>query len=259
MQKLFLFFCSIFCILQGCEEVITLELPADSSKIVIVGEISNRNKQHEVHVFRTIPLQSATVAQPVSLATVRVFDNRGRTYDYFEEEPGIYRSRRFLGQVGLTYQLTVEVDNQSYSATSVMPEQVKLDSLGISVGVFFDRSNRFITAKFQDPPGKTNYYRYLMKVNGSDWKYLNVFSDVYNDGKFVVHELLNFEVTLNPEDQVILQHQMIDQATYEYWRSYSAAHPAAASPSNPISNLSNGALGYFSAYSFLDYDLIIPY
>lgn len=259
MRKLLLFICTIFCILQGCEDVITLDLPADSSKVVIVGEISNRNKQHEVQVFRTTPIQSASAAQPVSLATVRVYDNRGRAYDFMEEEPGIYRSRRFLGQVGLAYQLTVQIGNQIYHATSVIPEPVNIDSLGISVGTFLDRSNRFITAKFHDPAGKTNYYRYLMKVNGNDWKYLNVYSDLYNDGKFVVHELLNFDVTLNPEDQVILQRQMIDQATYEYWRGYSAAHPASASPTNPISNLSNGALGYFSAYSFLEYDLIIPY
>jgi hypothetical protein len=40
--------------------------------------------------------------------------------------------------------------------------------------------------------------------------------------------------------------QCIDVGAYNYWNSFQMINPGSASPANPISNLSNNALGYFS-------------
>ena len=36
---------------------------------------------------------------------------------------------------------------------------------------------------------------------------------------------------------------------YDFWNAVQATNPGTAAPANPPSNISNGALGYFSAYS----------
>jgi hypothetical protein len=48
--------------------------------------------------------------------------------------------------------------------------------------------------------------------------------------------------------------QSIDKSVYNYFQTLESisgnAMQQTASPTNPISNFSNGALGYFSAYTF---------
>jgi hypothetical protein len=44
----------------------------------------------------------------------------------------------------------------------------------------------------------------------------------------------------------------LDSAVYEYYKTFTElvnTNPGSAAPANPNSNLSNGALGYFSAWS----------
>jgi hypothetical protein len=55
-------------------------------------------------------------------------------------------------------------------------------------------------------------------------------------------------------DTLIVELQSIDKATYDYFTTLESISgnvmEQTASPANPISNFNNGALGYFSAYSF---------
>ncbi len=245
-------------LLMGCEDLITLDVQEVSPQFVIVGEINNRESRHEVTIHRTVPLSSSNAMAPVSGATVRVLDGLGRFYEYNEVEPGLYRSRLFRGQTGMEYKLEIAVEGTDFQATSNMPEIVLIDSLGTSSGNFMGEENKFVTLKFYDPPNKSNYYRYTLRVNEGAPRFMSVFDDKYNDGKFVTHELINFDMKLQPNDYVRVQRQHIDQATFLYWRSVSSSNPTASAPANPPSNISNGALGYFSAYSLLEYEMTIP-
>ncbi len=245
-------------ICMGCEDKIDLIFPAVPPKVVIVGEIVNRQQSQEVHIYYSHPIQATDSVQPVNDAKVRVTDQFGRSWDYRQEKDGVYRSSVFRGMVGATYTLQVQIGELTFSAISKMPAPVPIDSIGISIGTFFNKQNKFITMKFLDPPGERNFYQYFISLNGTTWKHMQVFQDLYNDGKYVTHELLNFDLELESSDYVRIRRRMIDAANYQYWASYAATHPSAASPSNPISNISGDALGYFSAYSLLEYELTIP-
>ena len=51
----------------------------------------------------------------------------------------------------------------------------------------------------------------------------------------------------------------IDEKVYNYWFSLSQnVNDATAAPANPVTNLSNGALGYFSAFSRSSVEGIVP-
>lgn len=242
----------------GCEDLITMDIQDANPQYVIVGEINNREKRHEISINRTVSLFSPQISNPVSGAVVRVRDDLGRVIVFNEDGAGIYRSRTFRGQVGMSYTLLVDIDGMEFTANSTMPSLVPVDSVGTTLSSFMGENNRFVTFKFWDPPNKPNYYRYLLSINGEDLRYVSVFEDKFNDGKYVTHELLNFDFKIQPNDFVRIQRQFIDQATFQYWRSVYSANPAASAPANPPSNISNGALGYFSAHSILEYDVYIP-
>lgn len=242
----------------GCEDRIELDLHDAAPHIVIMGEITNRQTSHFVSVHRTVPIASDVLSSPVSGAWVRVTDDRGRVFVFNEMTPGSYRSGVFRGVVGMRYTLEVQVDEKTFTATSQMPPPVNIDSLGTSSTTLFGNENIYVTLKFDDPPAVANYYRYLTGVNGAAPVFNAVFSDKFNDGLHVSHELMNFGVGLQVGDSVKIQRQYIDEATFLYWRSITSTHPGSAAPANPPTNLAHGALGYFSAYSVSEYELVIP-
>jgi len=245
-------------LLLGCEDVITMELREVDPQYVIVGEINNQNKRHEITIHRTVSLHASSTSNPVGGAEVQVTDGQGRAIRFFDEGNGRYLSGNFRGRIGETYTMQVEIEGREFIAHSTMPAPMPVDSIGTTMGTFMGEDNRFITFKFYDPPNTPNYYRYLVNVNAGESRFISVFDDKFNDGKYVTHELINFDFKLQPNDYVRVQRQFIDQATFLYWRSVSSANPTASAPANPPSNISNGALGYFSAHSMIEYDIYIP-
>jgi hypothetical protein len=61
-------------------------------------------------------------------------------------------------------------------------------------------------------------------------------------------------------DYVTVALQSIDKGVYEYFRTLNQANNSgqSATPANPVSNFSNGALGYFSAYAVKVKSIFIP-
>lgn len=242
----------------ACEDLIELEVNDAPPALVIVGEVTNQEVSHEVRVHRTVPVSSTSQFDPVSRAAVSLTDSLGRRFAFSEVEPGLYRSQPFRGRVGMQYQLQVEVENVIYEATSKMPRQVPVDSIGTATSNFPGNDNIYITMKFMDPIGEPNFYRYIMSINESPYIYMSVFDDKFNDGRMVTHELINFDVELKKEDMVRVRRQYISQDVYSFWQVVSSANPGASSPANPPSNFTNGALGYFSAHSFNEYSIYVP-
>ena len=54
---------------------------------------------------------------------------------------------------------------------------------------------------------------------------------------------------LETGDEIIVWMESIDKGVYEYFRTAGRDGGQSSSPSNPTSNISNGALGYFNACS----------
>lgn len=244
--------------LAACEEKIDLYIEDSGPKIVIQGEINNYQNIQRIFIFRTAGLQDTVMNRPVSGASVQVKDPRGRIYVFTESDPGVYQFRGLQGRSNFRYDLTVNVDGEIYEATSTIPEMVPVDSIGSYTSDFFGQDIRFVTVKFQDPPQSKNYYRYLMSINDGNFFYAGVYNDNFTDGKYVSHDLFIRDQELEAGDKVRIHRQCLDENFYDYWSSISFSNPGAAAPANPVSNISNKALGYFGAYSQLAYQIEIP-
>jgi hypothetical protein len=112
----------------------------------------------------------------------------------------------------------------------------------------------------RDPVETENYYRIKYSVNGEpvdDHGDLTIYSDKLFNGKLIGLNQGNFVFSEN--DTLTIEVQSIDKAAYDYFTTLKSISGfeslESASPANPTSNFSNGALGYFSAYSY-DYKKI---
>lgn len=232
----------------SCEDIISLDLNDAAPRIVIEAEIINSSNHQQVRVSRTVALSDGVLSEPVSSAEVMVSDSRGRQVGFLESEPGVYTTERLRGVPGVTYTLQVTVDGEVYSGQSTMPNYVAIDSVSSSSGEFFGVSRKALHVHFQDPPEDDNYFGYRMSVDGSDFKNIGVFNDKFNNGRYVTHDLINMDIDIEVGDEVVIQRNQIDAQVYRYWYGViQMLNPGSAAPSNPPSNLSGDALGYFSA------------
>jgi hypothetical protein len=242
-----LFFC-----LFSCTKVINVNLNNANPNIVIEGIVSDAPGPYDVKLTQTVHFSDPNSFPPVTGATVKITDSVLGITDVLKEVvPGTYVTQKLLqGLIGHTYQLYVLSNGQEYTASSTLPEKVSLDSVTFySTNIFGTKSTSAI-ANFQDPAGIANYYTFTEYVNGQAINQTFNFSDRLSDGKYIRRQLFNDSSYINPGDQVSIEMHCVDSRVWQYFNTLGQArgnNSQAITPANPLSNISNNALGYFSA------------
>jgi len=250
--------------IAACEDVIDVNLNDADPKLVIAGELLYPQKA-QVSISRTVAMTSETPFNPVNGAVVTVRTDEGQRFTLRETEPGRYevdlrgRLRNTGGNpAGQTFYLDVQVDGETFTASSTLPELVPIDSIGTIERNFFGETYKYAGVTYQDPPGVRNYYRFLRQVNGGAFEHVYVTNDKFNDGKYVTEDLAGQERDeLLAGDSVVVQLQCIDRPTFDFWNAVQAMNPGNAAPANPPSAFGEQALGYFSAYVMTQRSTII--
>lgn len=239
--------------ITSCQKVIDLKLKDASGQIVIEANVTNSNIS-TVKLSQNVAFTNSNTYPPVSGATVTVSDQSGKSYILSEGLAGMYSNSQLQGISLNTYNLTVQTSGKTYTASSTMPAAIALDSITAKNDEFNNGNNRKeITVSYFDPAGIKNQYLFLMYVNGVQVKSIFVYNDDLTDGKHVISQLRQDDVDIYSGDIVKVEMQCIDKANYTYWyalRQQQQNGPGGGvTPSNPPSNLTNNALGYFSAHT----------
>lgn len=249
-------------ILCGCKKVINVNLDNAAIQTVITGGVSNRVGPYKVTISQSVNYSADNVFPPVSGAFVTISGN-GVLDTLSESTPGSYLTHRLQGKPGETYTLFVSVKGKKYTAASTMPRSVHLDSISFVSGY---NNNLFAVANFQDPPGVANYYQFIEYANGARFnneRGISVFSDRLSDGRYINRLLYDDSTDIKPGIKLRLQMNCIDEAVFNYWNellqiSNGGGGFSSPTPANPTSNITGGALGYFSAYAESSRSVEIP-
>jgi hypothetical protein len=239
----------------SCQKVVTLNLNNVAPQIVIQGEVTNGPGPYTITINQTVDFYANNVFPALSGAVIEIDDGQGVTDSLTETSPGVYSTHILQGRPGNTYSLSVFVQNISYSAVSTMPQPVLLDSLTLESTSGFGQQRINAMVNFQDPAGIPNYYEFVEYINGLSFKNnIFVLNDRLSDGKYISTTLRTDSAYINYDDQVEVKMYSVDENTYNYFNqlkesSGTGAFNATASPANPTSNISGGALGYFSAHT----------
>jgi len=241
--------------ITSCQKVINIDLNSASPAIVITGNISNLPGPYTVTLSQTVNFSQPNSFPPVTGAFVTIADNAGNTDTLTETSAGTYQTSSITGVPGRTYILTVVANGQTYTAASTMPQPVTFDTLTIikKTGLGFKNggndTNLLPRAGFLDPAGIANYYRFIETRNDTLLSNIYITSDEYRDGLYINYNL-HTDTSLAVNDSVKVEMQCIDKPTYQYFQTFNEASGSTnVTPSNPVSNISNNALGYFSAHA----------
>jgi hypothetical protein len=256
---LFAAFTSLF--LSSCEEVIDIKLDQAQAIAVIEANVTNILEPQIIRISLSKPFTDDNTLLPLKNALVTVQEENGPTYVFLEGLNGNYISSPFSGKPGKKYTVQVKSNNKTYTAQSIMPQVVLLDSVTVTELTFFGNKRKFTQVNYQDTPNINNQYNYVLSVNNELRNNYYVDSDRFNDGNKVTNTIFSDEPDLKSGDKVTLDFQCIDLNIYRYFFSISQISgnggPPTA-PSNPDSNFDNGALGYFSAHTSQKVQITIP-
>ncbi|KAA0129667.1 DUF4249 domain-containing protein [Chryseobacterium sp. SN22] len=264
MKNLFLSILSLL-FLTSCEKDIDLDLDDQSGKIVIEGNITDGGGPYLVKITKSVPYSSSLPYTAIENAQVVVSDNAGQAETLTYAGDGYYVTNTFTAQPGRTYTLKVNAEGQQYSARSTMPQPVSFDGLDQDSFLIAGETTYTLLPVFTDPPALGNRYLFIYSVNNGSQKFFAEFSDNVNNGLPNQRPLLmpNDEdgVKVNAGDTIHVEMQCIDQNIFTYYSALLQILDGGAgsgiTPANPPGNISNGALGYFSAHTVNKKDKVI--
>ena len=249
--------------LASCEKVIDLDLNVANPAPVFEAYMENDSVCY-VKATLTSSYYDASESPAMVDGSFTISDNNGNSESLVHEGNGIYRGQNLRGVIGTTYTLTANWDNNTYTATSTMQPLVGIDSFTRQpISDFFGppqpgRPPRFwIYVNYTDPGMRKNYYAIRTTyLDSTDTGVMSVTdysidNDELNDG-IATRSFTSF-TPFEPGDTLSVELASLDAETWLYFRTLQdalgGAGAAGAAPANPTTNFSEGALGYFGAWS----------
>jgi hypothetical protein len=258
---------SLAVFITSCTKVVNIDLNTTNPKLVIEGIISNKSNVQTVTISKTVNFSESNNFPKINNAVVTISDNNGTPVILNLTAPGVYQTTSIIPANGHTYKLNIQLDGNTYIASSTMPQPVLMDSLSFLLNQSFGGvvdTTYIVTPHYMDPANYVNYYKLAQTVNGKLDKTIHAFNDNLINGKENKRPLFSNDgdYKLVSGDSVKVELFGIDKAVYDYYYALSlivaTGGGPSATPANPNSNISGGVLGYFSAQTFHVLTRVIP-
>lgn len=267
MKNIFLVLATLVAIalLNSCTKVIDINLNEADPKIVIEAELVSGTHDFTVKVTKTSDFFNP--GQPVTIADAAIFLKKGTdvSLQLANEGNGMYALKNFTASENTVYFLSVTAEGKTYEASDFLPKNVPLDSLTASVPAYnpFNPSGADsfqVVLHYQDPLAELNFYRIKSTVNGiprSEGSKLLVIEDRYSVGAYFTLPI--FTDSYEQQDRVDVELVSMSRAMYDYFATLALLVDGSGSPAptNPSSNWSGGALGYFGAFSISKQTILV--
>jgi hypothetical protein len=273
----------------ACTEKMELKTANSDPVVVIYGCLTEDSIHQTIRVALSSPYFELAPNKPVSNALISIQSSDNETFELEETgEKGLYRTKERMAAIaGTTYHLTVSVDpNQSgnmqlYEATAIMQRPFKVDTINIEARYIMGYKHYTLNLYAQDDEGP-DYYCARTIINDTLTTALisryTVFSDYVIDGhylnglpvmQFEDYENIQFGNSdsyydfVKPGDKVSFCISLIEKGFHNFLeqcqRERNGENPFFGGPaSNITTNISNGGIGYFTAFSSTWVDTYVP-
>jgi hypothetical protein len=282
-------FYAVFC---SCTAPIDINTCDSEPVIVIYGCLTNENIHQSVRITGSSPYFDAKENRSVTDAHVQLRDSEGNEYAMQYGSQGYYLSLMpFAVRPGITYYLTVEMDfnangePERYEAETTVPPFLPLDSAVCKPLTIMGYRHFSLNIYAQDPPETDDYYLFKFYINDSitndrvsrfiiagdelfNGEYLNgvniyYFEDLTDENVVRKNENNDAVYMASPGDRIRLQTMNIEKGYFQFIEQctsemYGENPMFGGPPSNITTNISNGAVGYFTGYCIHETSTVIP-
>jgi len=244
--------------LNSCEKEININLNKNNPKYVIEGNLSTEIGESRVKITQTLNFNETDSFPTVSGALVTITDNTQNKIDTLSEiQAGIYNNLSLVGIKGHAYTMTVKIGSEIFTSISTIPYSLTLDSLvqlnlAGTGGQGRPGSNESgsiirILPVYTNSTNSDKYFQFIVVKNDTILYGIIARSDLVSNGYSIPFP---FFIRANKNDIIKIDMQFIDKQVYDYLFGLTEnINQFSATPANPTSNISNGALGYFKAHT----------
>jgi len=266
----------------SCTERIDIELDSTYNRLIVQAEVTSDSIHHRVILTSSGDYFANQPPPPVSGAMVEIsFEDQVLLLSENESLPGVYESPfAFRGKPGTTYRLDIsEVDidldgeDESYQSSSTMPSGSELHSIELRYFQSPVISGYLVQMYANHPPDQRDWFSFKLRKNrelltDTLIKY-SVFSDDLFDDGYLPGLPVGFLSDDDPlqsgtsGDTITLELNAIEQVFFDFisgaQQEIVGNNPLfSGPPANVVSNISNGAMGIFAAYSVQRTSAILP-
>lgn len=288
---LYIYLCLLGVFITSCTASIDLKTNDSEPVIVIYGYLNEQSAFQSVRITSSSPYFEEKQNQPVSDAIVTIESSANEVFELeeFVGEKGTYLTVMPMTAVaGITYRLKVEVDFdqdgilEMYEASTTMPSHYELDSIKIRFQSIMGYKHYALDMYGLEEPGE-DYYLCRLIINDTIERfkisqYIPIsdkgFDDEYMDGVVLtyINDIEDYDedddedediLYVTRGDKITLCTSRIDKGYYDFinqcQKEKNGENPFFGGPaSNITTNISNGAVGYFTAFSTSMQEGVIP-
>lgn len=262
----------------SCTERIEIQTDKDFTRLVVDGSITTERKAHTVVLSATTDYFSDEPMTKISGAAISLSDGE-KVYFLSERSPGIYSTDPDLsGIAGHRYKLTIRLATpvggfSDYTATSTLNPTPRLDSISLHFFPGYSVKGMWEVRGYMKDPPDMNFYRFMVSRNGEmitdTLKEWFVTDDRFFNGKYVMggtvaflHQHRHGEALVSG-DRVTIEMDAISKEYANFIQEAQSemrgSYPLfTGPPANVKGNISNGAIGFFSAYSISRATAFVP-
>ncbi|MFI3324496.1 MAG: DUF4249 family protein [Rikenellaceae bacterium] len=253
-MKKYIFALLVAALSASCSKVIEVEYESIDPIYIAVASLTS-DDGGSLLLTQSSDMDEAAQSNPITSATAWITSSLGESFALSPNDEGVYQTE---GEIELTegadYTLSIEVDGQSFTATSHLYEAPIIGEVSFSQQEFMDTMLLvFCSFNIMDREGEQNYYRYRFRYFANDneesgepsWSLTK--ESVDGDPIPIMTHLYTMDRDLEDGDQITIEVQAIDKATYQFLYTLSTSSSSSTNPTSAFEQ--EGCLGYFSASS----------
>ncbi len=249
-----LFALSLF--LFSCEDVVEVDLASSDNRLVIDAEIlwdtETSGNVQQIYLSRLTNYYE-TETTKVANAEVYITNTSGDTFTFTEtDEAGTYQCNDFDPQLQETYQLFVNVDDETFTATESLITTPEINRIEQRADGGFLGEDYEVTFYYNDPVEEENFYLTDVEVDFLPLPEYDITSDDFFNGNEMDSDFSDED--LEPGDTLAIRFRAISEQFHSYMSlilESTSANPFGTPPANIRGNIinetneNNYALGYF--------------
>jgi hypothetical protein len=269
---------SIIVLLNSCtkglrEEIVPVELNVNNiGTITVIDAKIEKDSSAWVQISYSNDINNPYTAEPIYEinATVQISANNGiqETLAYTGSK-GTYKGSSIKGSIGTNYNLTIIINDQTYTANATMLPTASYNKFEINE-ITGSGKNGILYLAYDEvwyvnnDPNARNFYMFEWWTNGvhnkeKDWA---IDDDRIPNGSNGIR-VFNPSISPNANERLELKTAEVDLSTYNYFNMYEKivrgmVGVSGQTPYNPVSNFGAGTVGNFRAISFTNYVALIP-
>lgn len=264
MRLTIIFIFAVFT-LMSCEEGIQLDLDQTQPKVVIEALVTNKPGYQRVKVTRSVDFYGTGQTPRITNAVITVKDDLGNVFPFVHnpnnhaDSSGIYIPQTaFVGEIGRSYTLAVNVDNELFEAQDKLVSVIPMDSLKYQINEDEEEDPEKEGKIYEllmfarEPQDEKNFY--LFHFYRNDSLTFDSETDIYyTDDEFLAEKIdgVASPIYYGKGDIGRVEIFSLSREGYVYYNDLSSilnndgGGMFGPIPSSPRTNLSNGALGFF--------------